>query len=196
MTISARCRPKVIIMVKVPRPGRVKTRLGHDIGMVPAAWWYRHQMKRVVRRISSPKWDTILAVSPDFDGLKSAALPLGLPRISQGNGDLGVRMRRLLNLFPFGPVLIVGSDIPGLSAPHIQRGISTLGAADMVFGPAVDGGYWMVGWKGGQRLPTNVLTGVRWSTEFALMDSVASARGLRVAIAPDVLRDVDTKADL
>jgi len=55
-------------MVKEPRPGRVKSRLGRDIGMVAAAWWFRHQVKRLLRAVEDPRWQVVLAVSPDNAG--------------------------------------------------------------------------------------------------------------------------------
>ncbi len=58
-------RRRLVVMVKAPRPGRVKTRLGRQIGMVPAAWWMRHQTTRLLRRLRDPRWDIWLAVAPD-----------------------------------------------------------------------------------------------------------------------------------
>jgi glycosyltransferase A (GT-A) superfamily protein (DUF2064 family) len=63
--------PTLIIMVKAPRPGRVKTRLGRGIGMGAAAWWYRHQTRTLIRRLRDPRWQIVLAVSPDREGLAS-----------------------------------------------------------------------------------------------------------------------------
>ena len=55
----------LIVMVKQSRAGRAKTRLGHEIGMTTAAWWYRHQTRRLLRRLSDPRWQLVLAVTPD-----------------------------------------------------------------------------------------------------------------------------------
>ncbi len=52
-------------MLKEPRAGRVKTRLGNEIGMVPVAWWFRHQFRSFLRRLSDPRWMITLAVTPD-----------------------------------------------------------------------------------------------------------------------------------
>ena len=70
-------RPTVVVMVKEPRPGRVKTRLAAGIGRVPAAWWYRHQTARLLRRLRDPGWDLVLAVSPDIEGMTSRIWPAG-----------------------------------------------------------------------------------------------------------------------
>ena len=178
-------------MLKEPRAGRVKTRLGRDIGMVAAAWWFRHQARRALRRLDDPRWQITLAVSPDNAG---QFWPAKYPRIPQGPGDLGDRMARILRSTP-GPVLVIGGDIPELDRTHIQRGFTALGSHDAVFGPATDGGYWMIGVRHGPRLPPGFLRNVRWSTEHALADSIASFPDFRVALT-DRLRDVDTADDL
>ena len=178
-------------MLKEPRAGRVKTRLGQEIGMVAAAWWFRHQARRALRRLDDPRWQISLAVSPDNAG---KFWPQKFRRIPQGGGDLGQRMSRILRSMP-GPVMVIGGDIPGIDPLHIQRGFAALGSHDAVFGPALDGGYWMIGVRHGSRLPPGFLRNVRWSTEHALADSIASFPGFRVALT-DELRDVDTADDL
>jgi len=182
-------------MLKEPRPGRVKTRLGRDIGMTAAAWWFRHQSAGLIRRLRDPRWDLLLAVTPDHAGHASRVWPSDLPRLSQGAGDLGDRMGRLLRSLPPGPALIVGADIPGLTAAHIASAFALLGPNDAVLGPAPDGGYWGIGLKRSVPAPHGMFAGVRWSTEHARADTAASLAGLRVALA-DTLADVDTAADL
>ncbi|WP_149778377.1 TIGR04282 family arsenosugar biosynthesis glycosyltransferase [Roseovarius litoreus] len=188
-------RRQLVVMVKEPRPGRVKTRLGADIGMVPAAWWFRHQVAGLLRRLEDPRWQLILAVSPDREGRFSRVWPGHLPRVPQGRGDLGDRMGRLLRRLPPGPVCIVGGDIPGLDKVHVARAFDLLGGHDAVFGPAPDGGYWLVGMTRIAPPPATLFRGVRWSTSHALQDSIDSLPGLRVALA-DTLSDVDTASDL
>jgi glycosyltransferase A (GT-A) superfamily protein (DUF2064 family) len=172
----------------------VKTRLGREIGPVPAAWWYRHQCARLLRRLRDPRWRILLAVAPDREAA-SRLWPGTLPRVAQGHGDLGRRMLRLLQLPPRGPVCLIGSDIPGVTPAHIAHAFALLGNHDAVFAPAMDGGFWLVGAKHPNRLPRDLFRGARWSSEHALADSLATLRGRRVALA-DRLRDVDCAADL
>ena len=182
-------------MVKEPRPGRVKTRLGRDIGLTTSAWWFRHQVKALLRRIESPKWDVVLAVAPDVEGLCSRVWPAYLPRIPQGRGDLGDRIARVFRTLPMGPVCIIGADIPGVTRARISEAFEALGGNEAVYGPADDGGYWLVGMKRVGPVPTGLFEGVRWSTEFALEDSKRSMGKMRIADVA-TLRDVDTVADL
>ena len=180
-------------MVKVPRPGRVKTRLAREVGAVPAAWWFRHQVRALLRRLRDPRWETVLAVAPDADGLASRAWPGDLRRVPQGPGDLGDRMARLLRTGR-GPACIVGADVPGIDRARIAEAFAALGAAPSVVGPAPDGGYWLVGLRRAAAPPAGLLRGVRWSTRHARADTEATLPG-PVAHAA-TLADVDTAADL
>lgn len=188
-------RRTLVVMLKEPRPGRVKTRLGRGIGMVAAAWWFRHQVARLLRRVEDPRWHLVLAVSPDRDGLKSRVWPAHLPRVPQGAGDLGDRMGRLFRSLPPGPVCIVGADIPGITRAHIARAFAALGAHDAVIGPAPDGGYWLIGLRRTAAVPARLFNGVRWSSEHARADTIRSLGASRFAVI-DMLSDVDTGADL
>ncbi len=181
-------------MVKAPVAGRVKTRLGRDIGMVPAACWFRHQLNSLARRLCDRRWQMSLAVAPDR-AVYSAALPGHLPRIAQGHGDLGTRMARIIRAAPPGPVVLIGADIPGIRRAHIERGFKALGTHDAVFGPATDGGYWLTGFARRRALPPRLFQGVAWASELALSDSLATLNGQRFALT-DRLIDIDTAADL
>lgn len=188
-------RKTLVVMVKEPRPGRVKTRLGKDIGLTASAWWFRHQVSALLRRIESPKWDVVLAVAPDIAGMSSRVWPAHFARIPQGSGDLGARMAGVFRGLPSGRVCIIGADIPGITQARISEAFDALGNHDAVFGPADDGGYWLVGMKRVGTVPTTLFDGVRWSTEHALADSKCSMGDLRIAEVA-TLRDVDTLADL
>ncbi len=185
----------LVIMVKEPLPGRVKTRLGRDLGMTAAAWWFRHQTRALIRRVQDPRWQVVLAVAPDQAGLSSRVWPAHLPRWPQGRGDLGDRMGRMLRAAPPGPVCVIGADIPGVTAARVADAFRALGSHDAVFGPAEDGGYWLVGLCRGAQAHPDMFAGVRWSGEHALADSLRCLRGRRVALV-DRLRDVDTLDDL
>ena len=146
-------RQTLIIMVKVPKPGLVKTRLGRDIGMVAAAWWYRRQVQTLIRRLSDPRWRITLAVDPDVEGLKSRIWPRNLDRMAQGPGDIGDRMLRMMLGAPKGPICLIGSDIPEIQRTHIARAFDELGRNQAVFGPSLDGGFWLTGLKRAGRVP-------------------------------------------
>ena len=193
--VRGRSPRSLVVMVKEPRPGRVKTRLARDIGAVEAAWWFRHQSLALLRRLRDPRWRLVLAVGPDAEGMASRVWPRGLARVPQGRGDLGRRMGRLLRAMPPGPACVVGADIPRLSRAHVAEAFAALGGADAVLGPAADGGYWLVGLRRTAAVPAGLFEGVRWSTPDAMANTEATMAGLRVAHVA-MLSDVDTGADL
>ncbi len=195
MTISPKYRPRLVVMLKEPRLGRVKTRLGRDIGSVPATWWFRHQVKRLLREVTDPRWQLIIAVSPNISCINSRVWPAHLPRIPQGQGDLGQRMARLLDLPEKGPVVLIGGDIPDVRRHHIADAFAKLDRNRVVFGPATDGGFWLVGLKRTTPAPHNMFQDVRWSTEHTLADTLASMPDDTPAFVA-TLNDVDTQADL
>tara|TARA_B110000114_G_scaffold85011_1_gene89865 strand:- start:131 stop:679 length:549 start_codon:yes stop_codon:yes gene_type:complete len=182
-------------MVKEPRPGRVKTRLGRSIGMTTAAWWFRHQTRRILRRLQDPRWELILSVSPDHEGMQSRVWPHRLARIPQGQGDLGARMKTLFDSLPPGPACIIGADIPGVTSREIWQAFRSLGSCDATFGPAPDGGYWLIGLKRNNPTPARLFSEVRWSTATALQDTIDNIPGLRIGRVA-TLNDLDNANDL
>jgi rSAM/selenodomain-associated transferase 1 len=193
-------RPTLVVFVKEPRPGRVKTRLAREIGRVEAAWWFRHASARLIARMARDRrWRTVLAVTPDAEGLRSRVWP-PLARAPQGRGDLGRRMARFLRAEPGtrvapGPVAVIGTDLPALRPSHLAEAFRLLRRHDAVLGPATDGGYWLIGLRNRRAVPPDLLAGVRWSTGHALADTLARLGGLDVGLAAR-LADVDTAGDL
>ena len=131
----------------------------------------------------------MLAVTPDHARFR---LPVRVARIPQGGGDLGVRMDRAFRRFPHGRVAIIGCDIPDAGPSDALAAFRALGSAHAAFGPAADGGYWLVAMS--PRRPAHPFAAVRWSTEHALADTLANFGGRRVALLR-TLHDVDTAAD-
>lgn len=174
--------------------GAVKRRLAVGIGPVAAQRFYVGTTRTLLQRVArDPRWTTWLAVTPDINARRGRFWPAGIPRFPQGGGDLGARMGRALRRFG-GPTVLVGSDIPDLDARHVATAFAALGAADVVFGQARDGGYWLVGVRGPWLVP-GLFESVRWSGPHALADTLANARGRRIALL-EPLDDVDEPADL
>lgn len=187
-------QPQLVVFVKEPQAGRVKTRLGRGIGLTRATAFYRHTTSNVVARLGADRrWRTVLAVAPDA-ALASRAWPASIERVGQGRGDLGQRLERVMDGLPPGPVVIVGTDIPEIRPQHIAEALKRLGGSDAVFGPAPDGGYWLVGLRRRPRVP-RVFRGVRWSSANALGDTRANLADRDVAMLGP-LTDVDEAADL
>jgi rSAM/selenodomain-associated transferase 1 len=192
-------RPTLVIFLRAPQRGAVKRRLARSIGDRAAHDFYARESAALVRRLGTDRrWRTVLAVTPDGFARRGRFWPAGLARIQQGGGDLGVRMARAFLTLPPGPIVLIGSDIPAIEAGHIARAFAALARFEAVFGPAIDGGYWLVGLarrrgRGGA-LARKLFAGVRWSGPHALDDTRANLpAGVSVARL-DVLEDVDDAA--
>lgn len=120
--------------------------------------------------------------------------PLYLP---QAEGDLGARMKdAFLRAFKDGAerVVIVGSDLPEVSASLLRRAFEQLDAHPAVVGPARDGGYYLLGLRG---MIEGIFEGIEWSTSSVLRETLERLRGAGVEPATlEVLADVDTVDDL
>jgi rSAM/selenodomain-associated transferase 1 len=193
----------VVVFARAPRPGTVKTRLAADVGEAEALRIYRELAERTCAAVATlPAVARVVAVTPD-DGCDETRRWLGdgWPCVPQGDGDLGARMgRQLARAVASGArkVVIVGTDCPELDAATMERAFDALDGAEVVFGPALDGGYYLVGVRGEAAGddPARLFDAVPWSSERTLAANLAcvAGLGLRAALlAP--LRDVDTAAD-
>ena len=184
-------RRHLVIFARSPRLGAVKRRLARDIGDVAAWRFYSAVLRRIVARLGrDARWDCWLAVTGG-----PARWPGHVRRFDQGRGDLGDRMDRVMRRLPPGPVVIIGTDIPDIAPRHIAGAFAALGRREAVFGPADDGGYWLIGLSRRPFRPS--LKGpVRWSTEHALADT-GRLLGPRVRAARlETLTDVDDAESL
>ena len=181
----------VVIFARRPQLGCVKTRLARDIGPVETLRFYRSTLVTVTRRLSAGRsWQTWLGLTPDETVFDAWLYPPMAGRMPQGEGDLGIRMARCFARFGHEPVLIVGSDIPDIDRRHITKAFDTLKRNELVFGPSGDGGYWLVGAAQGARIGT-LFDDVRWSTKFALADTLNNVRpSVRVGMLGE-LPDID-----
>ncbi|BDA42497.1 hypothetical protein COCOBI_03-3870 [Coccomyxa sp. Obi] len=199
----------VIIFVKYPAPGAAKTRLARNVGDVAAAEWYRVCAEHVVRTASRlPGSRCIVACPPaEDDGVARVQkwlAPIAAEATTFGeqalDGDLGKRMYHALHealQADSQKAVLIGSDIPDICESTLAAAFTALDNHEVVFGPAVDGGYYLVG---ASRLHPGLFQGITWSTGTVLRDNTSQAAsvGLKVASCSTlpVLRDIDTIEDL
>jgi len=192
-------RGTVILFARMPQLGAVKTRLAREIGPLAAWCFHRDALATLARRLAGgPGWRLEVAVTPDAFARRGRFLPLPAARRPQGRGDLGRRMARALERAlrrpSDGPAVLVGCDIPELGRAQAQAALAALARADAVFGPATDGGYWLVGFRRAG-LAARAFRGVRWSTADALADTLANLPKHLGAVLIEPLDDIDTAAD-
>jgi uncharacterized protein len=194
MRHTRRC---IIVFGRYPVPGVTKTRLIPLLGPVGAADLQRH--------LTETTLDTALDAGPGrvwfchaggtAERLKRWLGPRDLEWRFQAEGDLGRRMAAALQealACGYRRVVLVGTDVPEMSARHLHEAFDALEDHDLVLGPSRDGGYWLIG----VRAPVPVFEGIAWGTDQVLAQTLAAAgrAGLSAALLPP-LNDIDTEAD-
>lgn len=185
----------LMIFMKNPIPGKVKTRLGKDIGHERAAKIYEKLLGytcEIVQKIDSQKW----VWYGDYINQDDIWSPEHFQRKLQKGNSLGDRM---LGAFEEAfdhqneRVLIIGSDCPEINVKIIQEAFDSLNGSDVVIGPANDGGYYLLG----MRKKVNLFEGKTWSEPSVFRETVedVKAQGLSYKILKE-LTDLDTIEDL
>ena len=191
----------LIIFAKEPRPGKVKTRLSPPLSPEAAAQLYHCFLQDILDEMARVA-EVRLAVAfspPTAQVFFRGLAPPGTELFPQEGADLGERMARAFaRSFAggFGPVLLRGSDVPDLPAAVMLEATAVLaaGQAQVVLGPATDGGYHLVGLTEPQPA---LFQGPAWSSSTVLTDTLRLARqlGLRVHLLPP-WADIDTYDNL
>lgn len=185
----------IVVFGREPVPGKVKTRLAHDIGAERAAAVYRTLLEWTLTEARATGLPVVFSFAQRPGGFW--AIPEGLRCEVQGDGDLGQRMAGAFSRRfdeGAGRVVLIGSDCPGANRHRLRDAVEQLGRAPVVLGPAEDGGYWTIG----QRAPgCDCFTGVPWSSPDTLE---ATRQRLRSEDVPwlelDTLADVDDAKSL
>ena len=190
----------ILVFVKYPEPGRVKTRLAAKVGDAVAVELYRAFVEDILSMCRSTAHPLMVMVSEVDDVQKTRSwLGDGHDYGVQEGGDLGERMvNAFRRVFERGcrQALLIGSDIPGLPKEILQEGFEALNSGDAVIGPARDGGYYLIGFRSEGFRP-GVFEGVEWSTDsvFSRTCGLFAANRLGYLVLPE-WDDVDTVDDL
>ena len=187
----------LIVYLKAPVPGGVKTRLQSRYSADEAAALYTAFIQDTFQTASGVQADRYYAAYTGDPGLVQSVTPPGWQLVPQIEADLGARMRQSLNAsIASGAdrVTLIGSDIPSLPANHITSAASRLETSDVVIGPTTDGGFYLIGTR--RELP-DIFANIAWSTDRVFEETTAAiqANGLLLGLVPPC-GDVDTPEDL
>ena len=191
---------RIVIFAKAPLAGLAKTRLIPALGAEGAADLARCMLRHTLAQALAAGVEAVeLCMSPAPSDLvwQGVALPQTIEPSAQGEGDLGARMNRAMNRAlaqQQGPVLLMGTDCPALSAAHIAEADHQLQHHEAVLVPAADGGYVMIG----LRAPCpELFMDMAWSTSVVAAETLRrmARLNLRVWQGP-LLHDIDEPADL
>ena len=191
--------PRLAIFARVPVHGQVKTRLAASVGADAALRAYEALLASTLRKLL-PRCGTFepeIWVDGDLDAFaawqrRNAAISQRerrFPLIEQCEGDLGQRMAWA---FDQGVNVVVGTDIPEMTASYVEEALAALRVADLVLGPTEDGGYCLIGMNSPH---VELFEGIPWGTADVLASTLYAASTLRVELL-DALWDVDDAENL
>lgn len=194
MAADAARHGSVLLFAKAPRPGRVKTRLQPPLGEQQAAAVARALLAGAANRLRAAPagWEAVLCADDPHDPfLRGLAAVHGFRILAQGRGNLGTRMGRACAavLARSPAVIVVGADCPGLDAGYLHQAVAALaGPEDVVLGPALDGGYVLIGMRA---VHPRLFTRIRWGS-----DTVAAEQRRRIAALGLHCRELPVRADV
>lgn len=186
----------LLIFIKNPELGKVKTRLAESIGEDNALKVYRELLKKTISVAGKTDVRRQVWYSSYIDYEDGIASEL-FEKYLQTGSDLGQKMRNAFQLvFEEGAdrAVIIGSDCPSLNEKMIESAFDRLEENDLVIGPSEDGGYYLLGMN---RLFETLFEDIEWSTERVLRQTLEKSEimMLRVASLPE-LNDIDNLEDL
>jgi uncharacterized protein len=198
-----RAMPKdcLIIFTRYPEAGKVKTRLIPALGAAGAAALHQRMVEHTLEKARALRQGKKLAIEVWFTGGSIAQMQdwLGTDVAYQPQpvGDLGDRIASAFkSAFSKGydAAVIVGTDCPDLNFTLLEKSFGILQQHELVLGPAIDGGYYLVGLR---RFVPELFEGIAWSTQAVLGQTLAIAQQLNLApVLLDCLSDVDLPQDL
>ena len=190
----------IILFVKYPEKGMVKTRLSTGLGDEITQNLYKCFVSDLIEGLGKKRYTFKIAFYPPGADEKIISW-LGPEHsyITQVGRDIGERMENAFKetfLEGFKEVLVIGTDIPALTPSLIDKALKALRNYDAVIGPCFDGGYYLIGFRKEMFL-SDIFKGIQWSTERVFKDTmeVFTKKGYTVSVLPK-LRDIDRIEDL
>lgn len=184
---------ELLVFLKAPRAGRVKTRLAKDLGKTRALAAYRLLVETLMNNLRDTLPATLCFTPPESESEIITWLGADHRYEAQRNGDLGARLAHAISRAfgrGAGRVIVLGADCPDVVPDDLHRADELLETSDVVIGPARDGGYWLVGLN---RAVPELFQDIEWSTQHVCAQTTerAAALGLQVETLR-TLTDVDT----
>lgn len=185
----------LLIFARNPEPGKVKTRLAATVGNDLAYSIYTKLLSHTVQVTQSLPFHKIVFYSGkvENDDIWNESYNKQL----QVDGDLGDRMYHAFDVAfqnKYDKVVIIGTDLPELDEATISEAFIKLDIHDIVIGPAMDGGYYLIGMK---KLIKPLFQGIRWSTDTVFNDTITEVEKLQLSYySLKPLRDIDEEKDL
>jgi rSAM/selenodomain-associated transferase 2/rSAM/selenodomain-associated transferase 1 len=204
--MSLTSKERLIIFTRYPEVGTTKTRMIPILGAEGAANLQREMTEHVLSQVAGPSASNDLAIEIRYDGANEELMRRWLGSefeyVLQKGDDVGERMHRAFeDAFESGAtsVVIIGTDIPDLTARVVKDAFKVLKQKEMVLGPAKDGGYYLIGFPKIAFSPAvaDLFAGIKWGENDVLKKTINAATGLGISYSMvDELQDVDRPKDL
>jgi rSAM/selenodomain-associated transferase 1 len=169
----------ILFFMKYPEPGEVKTRLAESIGSENAAQLYRSFILDLLAKLKSVKLPFRICFYPQQKRESLTGwLGDGYAYSHQRGADLGERMAAAFqDAFAEGHrrVILMGSDFPDLPQSFLEESLSALNTHDAVIGPAMDGGYYLIGFRN-ETFFSEAFEGMDWGKEFVFRKTLSSLK--------------------
>lgn len=178
-------------MCKAPELGKVKTRLAATVGDDSALEIYTTMFRHILGNISEAPCEILLCVEGDEGALPSTHYM----RYAQRGDGLGERIvNAIVDAGSFDSCVVIGTDAPFLDAHVLGNSFAQLESSDVVIGPSLDGGYYLIGFN---VMNTTLFDRISWSSEHVLLQTIERCNelGLKLELLPSMI-DVDTVGDV
>jgi len=193
-------KTSLIVFLKYPEPGKVKTRLAKDVGEKRAAEIYSKMVTTILEQvINSTSYRTIIYYDPPdkLDEIIRWLRKNDLSYSAQSGKTLGDRITNAFKeVFDSGTdkAVIIGTDCVDVFSDTIREAISVLGNKDVIVGPAEDGGYYLLGLN---KHRPEIFKDIKWSTEEVLKQTIEKILDHNLSYALlRTLNDIDNVNDL
>ncbi len=185
----------IIQFAKAPVPGKVKTRLIPALGEQRACQLHCALTKKVLHELQRDALAPLLLYTDDASATQLQALACGAPVYQQQGIDLGKRMAHAFNRhLPDKRVILVGSDCPAIDSAYLTGAIAKLDKADIVLGPADDGGYVLIAMSAPQ---AGIFESIEWGSSHVLRQTLAAIERHHLSVCLlEALPDIDRPEDL
>jgi len=189
----------LILFLKYPEKGKVKTRLSKDIGNEKALLIYKKSVSELLNQLDSNNYDISIYYCPENknDEVKKWINLPDIKYLAQSGDDLGIRM---LNAFKdsislkYAKTVIIGTDCLEITNSLLSQSFDLLDDSDLVLGPATDGGYYLIGLKA---VVETIFQDIHWSTEKVLKQTIKKAKEIKLSYKfLDFNNDIDNIHDL
>jgi len=185
----------IIMFVKEPVEGFVKTRLAKTFGDEKTLTLYKHFVNDLISTLKDSKFEFKLCVYPNNKLINEVFGDYN--NFIQEDGNLGVKMQKAFQsqfTLNYNKIILIGSDTPHIPKHYFDETFTMLETKEIVIGPSLDGGYYLIAFNK-ETFNTNLFKNITWSTDVVLKQTLQKTTPHKIHLLQE-LNDIDTQIDL